>query len=238
MLRIWSASHFRRTLGGLSLILAPVLFAVVEITHPAHGSDATTLLAQAAQDRGLTLADIYILIASSILFIPAFFALLHIVRRRGVVLAHVAAVLGLSGVSLGLTRAGFQLMIWSMAAPGVDRQAMQTFLKNGMQNAAGLPILLGPLLFAIGLILFGIAVWRAGFGYRWAGPLIALGLVVEIVGGSVGLPDLPVAIVSAALWVLGLASIGFSLLTMPDADWESRTVPSDPGPRVVPAPQT
>ena len=48
MLKIWDSSNFRRTLGGLSLILAPALFAVVEITHPAHGSDATTLLAQAA----------------------------------------------------------------------------------------------------------------------------------------------------------------------------------------------
>ncbi|MDQ6921043.1 MAG: hypothetical protein M3170_05540, partial [Candidatus Dormibacteraeota bacterium] len=89
-MKIWDVSNFRRTVGGLSLILAPLLFAVVETTHPAHGSDATTVLAQAAQDRGLTLADIYILIASSILFIPAFFALLHLVRGRGVVLAHIA----------------------------------------------------------------------------------------------------------------------------------------------------
>lgn len=238
MMKIWDASNFRRTLGGLSLILAPLLFAVVEITHPAHGSDATTLLAQAAQDRGLTLADIYILIASSILFIPAFFALLHLVRGRGVVLAHIAGVLGLAGVSLGLTRAGFQLMIWAMASPGVDQRAMKTFLNQSAQNPAGLPIFLGPLLLTIGLILFGIAVWRAGFGYRWAGPLIALGFVVAVVGGSAGLPDLPVAIVSAALWVVGLAAIGLKLLTMPDADWESRTLPSDSSRRVVTAPQT
>jgi hypothetical protein len=238
MMKIWDVSNFRRTLGGLSLILAPLLFAVVEITHPAHGSDATTLLAQAAQDRGLTLADIYILIASSILFIPAFFALLHVVRGRGVVLAHIAAILSLAGVSLGLTRAGFQLVIWAMASPGVDQQAMKAFLNNNTQNAAGLPIFLGPLLFTIGLILFGIAVWRAGFGYRWAGPLIAVGFVVAVVGGSAGLPDLPVAIVSAALWVVGLAAIGLKLLAMPDAAWESRTLPSEPSRRVVPAPQT
>lgn len=221
MMKIWDASNFRRKLGGLSLILAPLLFAVVEITHPAHGSDATTLLAQAAQDRGLTLADIYILIASSILFIPAFFALLHVVRGRGVVLAHIAGVLGLAGVSLGLTRAGFQLMIWAMASPGVDQRAMKTFLNQSAQNPAGLPIFLGPLLLTIGLILFGIAVWRAGFGYRWAGPLIALGFVVAVVGGSAGLPDLPVAIVSAALWVLGFVAIGLRLLTMPDAVWNT-----------------
>jgi hypothetical protein len=238
MLKIWDASNFRRTLGGLSLILAPVLFATVEITHPAHGSDATTLLAQAAQDRGLTLADIYILIASSILFIPAFFALLHVVRGRGAVLAHIAGALGLAGVSLGLTRAGFQLMIWAMASPGVDQHAMKTFLHQSAQNPAGLPIFLGPLLLTIGLILFGIAVWHAEFGFRWAGPLIALGFVVAVVGGSAGLPDLPVAIGSAALWVLGLAAIGLKLLTMPDAAWESRTLPLDLSRRAVPAPLT
>jgi hypothetical protein len=219
MLKIWDASNFRRTLGGLSLVLAPILFAVVEVTHPAHGSDATTLLAHASQNRGFELANIYILIASSVLFIPAFFALLHVVRRRGVVLAHIAAIFGLAGVSLGLGRAGFQLMIWSMASPGVNQQEMKAFLDKTMQDPAGLPIFLGPILFTIGLILFGIAIWQAGFGYRWAGPLIAIGLVVEVVGGSASLPDLPLAIVSAGLWVVGTAAIGLRLLTIPDAAW-------------------
>ena len=35
MLKIWDPTNFRRTLGGLCLILAPIFFAIAEITYPA-----------------------------------------------------------------------------------------------------------------------------------------------------------------------------------------------------------
>lgn len=116
-MKIWDASNFRRTLVGLSLVLAPLLFAVVEIAHSSHSTDAASTLARAARDRSLELAYIYFQIASSILFILAFFALLHVVRDRGVVAAHIAGILGVVGAGLTLSRAGLQLAIWEMASP-------------------------------------------------------------------------------------------------------------------------
>jgi hypothetical protein len=222
MLKIWDPTNFRRTLGGLCLILAPILFAVAEITYPGGGATGAAQLDTAARNYNLMLADIYIGIASAMLFIPAVYALLHVTRRRGVVLGHVAAILTVVGLGLAhLALAGLQLMLWAMAGPGVDRQAMAAFIDRTMQNPAGLPLVMGHELFALGIIVFGIAVWRSGFGYRWAGPAIAIGVVLDIVGGMIGLPDLLIAILSDGIFVTGLAAVGLKVLLTSDADWEA-----------------
>jgi hypothetical protein len=222
MLKIWDPTNFRRTLGGVSLILAPIFFAIAEITYPASDGNGAAQLDVAARNHDVMLADIYFGIASAILFIPAVFALLHITRRRGVVLGHVAAMLTVAGVCLAhLALGGLQLMLWAMAGPGVDRQAMASFIDKTQQNPAGLPLVLGHELFALGLIVFGIAVWRSGFGYRWAGPAIAIGVVVDIVAGTIGVPDPWTSIVSDAIFATGLAAVGLKVLLTADADWSA-----------------
>ena len=225
MLKFWDPTNFRRTLGGLCLILAPILFAIAEITYPASDGNGAQQLEVAAANHNVMLADIYFGIASAILFIPAVYALLQVTRNRGVVLGHVAAILTVAGVCLAhLALGGLQLMLWAMAGPGVDRAAMAAFIDKTIQNPAGLPLVLGHELFAFGVIVFGIAVWRSGFGYRWAGPAIAIGVAIDIVGGTIGLPDLLIGIVSDAILVTGLAAVGLKVLLTPDAEWDNGPV--------------
>jgi hypothetical protein len=226
MLKIWDPTNFRRTLGGICLILAPIFFAIAEITYPASDGNGAAQLDIAARNQAVMLADIYFGIASAILFIPAVYVLLHVTRTRGVVLGHVAAILTIAGVCLAhLALGGLQLMLWAMAAPGVDRQAMASFIDKTQQNPAGLPLVLGHELFAFGIIVFGVAIWRSGFGYRWAGPAVAIGVVIDIVGGTAGLPDPWVSIISDGIFVTGLAAVGLKVLLTSDTEWEVGTVP-------------
>ena len=235
MLKIWDPTNFRRTVGGLCLILAPILFAIAEITFPASDGNGAQQLDIAARNHDVMLADIYFGIASALLFMPAVYALLHVTRLRGVVLGHVAAILTVVGLGLAhLALGGLQLMLWAMAGPGVDRQAMAAFIDKTIQNPAGLPLVLGHELFAFGIIFFGVAIWRSGFGYRWAGPAIAIGVVIDIVGGTIGLPDVLVGVVSDAIFVTGLAAVGLKVLLTSDAKWEAGTLPvPSEGSRVV-----
>jgi hypothetical protein len=220
MLKIWDATNFRRTLGGLCLIVAPILFAVGEITYPASDGNGAAQLDVALRNHDVMLADIYFGIASAILFMPAVYALLHVTRRRGVVLGHVAAILTVAGVCLAhLALGGLQLMLWAMAGDAADKQVMASFIDKTQQNPAGLPLLLGHEMFAFGIIVFGIAVWRSGFAYRWAGPAIAIGVVIDIVGGTAGLPDPYVSIISDAIFVTGLAAVGLKVLLTSDSEW-------------------
>jgi len=222
MLKIWDATNFRRTLGGLCLILAPVLFAVAEITYPNSSGNGAEQLDAAARNHNVMLADIYFGMASAILFMPAIYALLHVLRKRGVVLGHIAAILTVAGVCLAhLALGGLQLMLWAMAGPDANRQAMASFIDKTQQNPVALPLVLGHDLFALGIIIFGIAIWRSGFGYRWAGPAIAIGVVLDIVGGTIGLPDMLMAILSDGIFVTGLAAVGLKVLLTTDAEWEA-----------------
>jgi len=239
MLKIWNPTNFRRTLGGLCLILAPIFFAIAEITYPASDGNGAAQLDIAARNQAVMLADIYFGIAAAILFIPAVYAVLHVTRRRGVVLGHVAAILVIAGVCLAhLALGGLQLMLWAMAGDAADRQVMASFIDKTQQNAAGLPLVLGHELFAFGLIVLGIAIWRSGFGYRWAGPAIALGVAIDIVGGTIGVPDPFISILSDAIFVTGLAAVGLKVLLTPDAEWESEPMAArSPRPASVVAPQ-
>ena len=222
MLKIWDPTNFRRTVGGLCLILAPVLFSIAEITYPSSDGNGAQQLDLAARNHDVMLADVYFGIASAILFIPAVFVLLHVTRRRGVVLGHVAALLTLAGACLAhLALSGLQLMLWAMAGDSADRQVMASFIDKTQQNPAGLPLVLGHEFFALGLILFGIAIWRSGFGYRWAGPAIAIGVVIDIVGGMVGVPDPWISVLSDGIFATGFAAVGLRVLLTPDAEWEA-----------------
>src|SRR5205807_6929439 len=199
--------------------LAPICYAIAESTHPASGGRGAAERVAAARKHRVMLADLALASPSAVRVTPARFALLPVTRRRGVVLGHVAAILTVAGVCLAhLALGGLQLMLWAMSGPGVDRQAMAAFIDKTMQNPAGLPLVLGHELFAVGLIVFGTAVWRSGFGYRWAGPAIAIGVVIDIVGGTIGLPDTFISVLSDALFATGLAAVGLRVLLTYESD--------------------
>jgi hypothetical protein len=218
-------SRVHKVVGGLAVLLAPLLFAFTEITYPANGDGPVQSLASGAAQPVLWLVDIYIGIAASVLFIVAYFALLNLLRGRGAVLGHIAFVFGLLGTCLsGLTLAGLNLVLWAMTTPGVDRNAMVAFLNTAQHASPIVPIVLGHDLFAIAVVLFGIAIWRSGFGFRWAGAVAALGVVLDYVLGNSGLEQsqaaaTAVSILTDSMFVAGFAAIGWRMLTMPDAAW-------------------
>ena len=240
MLKIWNAANFRRTAGALSLILAPVVFAASEITFPSTNGPVDLFNVSVGPQRTLVLVDSYLGIVSAILFVPAFFALAAVIRERGVVLAHVALIPALVGVLLAHVGKGvLQLMVWVMAGPGVDHAAMARFLGHNSDGAALLPVFLGDQLFTLGLVLFAIAVYRSRFGYRWAGPAIVLGVILDIGLSVTPLPDVIASIVSDGCFVAGFIAIGYRILRMTDQQWAGSPLadgrPATPAPAGHPA---
>lgn len=217
MLKIWDASSFRRTLGGLCLIVGPltVLAADFASSYGQTDNSAAATVASAAQHRDKMLVADYAFIVGYILFMVGVFALLQVVRGRGVVLAHIAGMICVVGLSLQLVFMGVLLTITEMGLPGVDRPAMVVFIQKAFADPAATPIALHIYVEGIGLFLFGIAVWRSGFGYRWAGALMSVAVVINFFP----LNDI-VSFVGQMLFVIALAAIGYRILTSGDA-WES-----------------
>ena len=233
MLKIWNATNFRRTLGGLCLIVAPLLhFATEHLIGVGNNRTASDWLATATQHHDGLVEATYLDILSGILLIPAFFAILHVVRGRGVILAHIGVALALVGVVLWMfVQSGASLMVGVMGSPGLDSGAMTALIQKSLINAspASAPFF-GLFLVELGYVLVGLAVWRSGFGYRWAGPLISISVVAVIFN-----PLQSADAVIDALIVVGLAAIGLRMLLMPDSAWDSAPGSADkPAARAVP----
>lgn len=219
MLKISDAAHFRRTVAGLCLLLAPALFAAAEILTPQPSGSAAAQLASFAQHRGQLMVGVLCGLASSMLFVPALFGLLHQIRGRGVVFAHVAAALMIYGLVTDTALTGVNVMFWVMTKPGMNHAAMVSLL-NGLLHgtaALGAPLLAGHYLFAVGVLLLGIAVWRARLTPRWAGILVALFPVTDVVLSPAG--DLA-SLVSDVIGVVGFGVLGWRTLAAPDASWD------------------
>jgi hypothetical protein len=237
MLKIWNATNFRRTLGGLCLIVAPLLHFAAEhlISTGTNNGSASDWLANAAQHHDGLVEATYLDILSGILLIPAFVAIVHVVRGRGVILVHIGVALALVAVALNtFVDAGVNLMVGVMGSPALDSGAMTALIQKALITPSTLstPTFLGFLLQLPGYFLIGIAVWRSGFGYRWAGPVISIAVVAAFF--NVVQSDI-IEFVADALLVVGLAAIGFRMLLMPDSAWDSAPGSADkPAARAVP----
>lgn len=223
MLKIFDAAHFRRVVAGLCLVAAPLLFAAAEILTPQPSGSAAAQLAAFAEHRNQLLAGVLCGVASSMLFVPALFGLLHRIRDRGVVYAHVAAAMIIYGLVTGAALGGINVMFWVMTKPGMNRGAMVT-LFNGLEHgsaALGAPLLAGHYLFALGIVLLGVAAWRARLAPRWAAILVALFPVADLALSPAG--DVS-SLVSDAIGIAGFAALGLRLLAMPDSEWDTAPV--------------
>ena len=73
---------FRRRSGAVALAAAPVLFAAAELLYPTDGNDPAHELGTDAAHHGQLLIAIGCTLVASILFFPAFVALMNPVRGR------------------------------------------------------------------------------------------------------------------------------------------------------------
>jgi hypothetical protein len=226
MLKIWNATNFRRTLGGLCLIVAPLVQFAAEKISPRGAQSASGVLQSAIQQNDRFLQGDYLNILSGILFIPAFFAILHVVRRHGVILAHIGVSLALVGVVLFVfVNGGANLMVGVMGSPGLDSGAMSALIQKSIGGTSPVTVTwLGLYMEGLGIFLIGLAVWRSGFGFRWAGPLISIWILADFFNPF---QSLVADYVVAALGVIGLGAIGYRILMMRDSEWESAAAPAD-----------
>jgi hypothetical protein len=208
---------FRGRLTAIALVAAPVAFAAAELLTPdAAQNDAAKSLSTNAHHRGTLLAAAFVGLASAMLLIPAVAGVLGRIRGRGAALAQ----LGTALIGYGLLTAhgaldGVNIMFYEMTGPKVDRAAMVTLLDRLQhEHAVAAPLLLGHYAFALGVLLFGIGVWRAGVFARWVGPCLVAWVVSDVVLS--GIADEAVAgVVSNAFAVAAMWTIAWELLRRP-----------------------
>ena len=220
MLRFSDARNFGRTLTGLLLFAAPAMLLIATLVQPNtdHDNKLQELNAVAAHKGTYLLAGILFLIGGLLMvFVGA--GLIRLFRGpRGITAGQVSGAL--------LMCAGFVTAGWyALGAAeyemvnhsGLDRQALATFLHKADSGGSLAPLIV---LFMVGIvigsILLAVANWRTRFAPLWASAAILAGGIVSAVSNS------QVAnIISLAVLLIGLGTIGARVLAMSDEEWDA-----------------
>lgn len=230
MLKLSDANNFRRTAFGLCLIAGPLVALIGGLVTPWEESATTAAyLTALGENPARAQASAVLLYFGYLLMAVGVFGMMHLLRRRAVVLGHVAGVLAVWGwVSLpGLLSVDFYDLSLSMSA---DRQeAINISERAGEYPGAtilGLPVLAG----ILGLLLLVVALWRAGFAPLWVPVVLLLGTAASFVGP----PNAVFFTVGTAAWLASLGYVGTKVLGMSDEEWERGEVPAreEAGPAV------
>ena len=213
MLKIWDPDNFRRTLAGICCFAAPLALLAGLLVHP--GESDGGLIGSVAQHPGRVQAASLLIVASSILFVPALVGLLALVRGRGVVLAHLGVALTITGALGHAVFAGFQIVLVAAVQGGVDR-AQLAALVEGTPDAGFVAVMLMFMIgFFPGLLLIAAALWRSRAVPVWA----SVALVGLVISDFVPLGGPVAAAAGPVLGVSGFAAVGVSLLQMSDQEW-------------------
>lgn len=219
MRKLSDAHHFRKTVAGVSMVLAPMLFLVSAILAPSSNSDAGAILGAVARNPDRFYESTVVGIAGSILLLPALLGLMHMLREKQVALGHVGGGLALLGSLVFMLFWGVALMQWQMVRGGGDRGQMTALLDRFLHTTGTQVFLYFSLAFTIGLVVLALGLWRARAVHWSIAGALAAGAIVLQVGFFVG-NEASYFIVASAILFVALATMGRVVLTESDEAWE------------------
>jgi hypothetical protein len=210
--------RFRKTIAGLCMFGAPVLFLIGALVAPKLDSDEATLLGNVAAHADRALTSSLLVLAGMTLFMVAILGLMHMLRERGVAYGHAGGTLALVGIVGAIANATLGLVIWSMAGNG-GRGQMVALLHDISHSTATLIVLFAlPVLLTLGLIVLCWGLTANHIAPLWMTlPLGLSGVCYAI--GTMSYSQ-PLYIVASALVLIGLAPIGRMVLVESTEDWE------------------
>ncbi|WP_327103663.1 hypothetical protein [Nonomuraea glycinis] len=215
--------RFRRLAAGACLIAAPIAYLAGVVTDPAlrqGGGDTTGVYGRYLEQVSVSAA---ILHWSWVLLIPGIIGMIHLVRRRGVLLGHLAGGLALLGVVnfSALMLGDFFYSRLERSLPPVQGAALadEAFTDPGAVFGFQLPGFAGILgLFVLGLVL------AYGRQAPWWSPF-------AMVVGIFGAPIFPIGtVVGGLLYLAGAGVIGLRIVRMSDAAWAGEGPPAQAQP--------
>ena len=218
MLQITNPSNFRRTLVGLCLVVAPLLILAASVIQPtSEGDDVEEWLPELAEDVGRNDAATTLFIVGFVLLVPAIVGLVHLVRERGIVLAHISGLLALVGTVLYPVLFSTTFYDLSLAENLPVDQAVEA--QEGTEDYVGVWFIFIPAVFGwtIGLILLSIGLFRARLAPVWFLVLIVLANLAIFAGQG---ESVIVSALGGLLFLAAFGWFGLKILGMSDADWD------------------
>jgi hypothetical protein len=201
------------------MILGPATLVVVEALHPKGDSEAAGLLANVA---GSTTSQYWahaLALVTVVLLLPAVLGLVHLTRSGRMLLAHIGGALAGIGLVALAALVGTEFVLWQ-AAKNPDTAAMTTLVDQTLQSSGFVPLYVALLGLPIGLVVLGVALLLTRTAATWTAAAIGIAPVIQFANEfAVGPKWINVA--TAAVFLLGLGTVGSRLLTETDEEWEA-----------------
>jgi hypothetical protein len=212
------AHHFRKTVAGACMVVAPLVLLVAMVIHPASDMNEAAQVATIQDNLDAWYVAHLLALVSIAVMVPAVLGLMHMMREREVAFGHVGGGLAMLGLLAFAGIVGMELVMWQMAAGGSTREAVA--LLERLNNTAGIviPFAFVSFGFALGLACLAAGLYRARAVQSWMAISTAAGAV--LFGFAIGTAMNWLTIVAAAFLVVGLGAIGRLVLNETDEAWE------------------
>lgn len=199
--------RLRRAALALLIPIGPLAVAIVSAILPYFDTDnPATVIAKVAAHQGAEGAGLWLSLLAMATLVPGTIAIGLPAARRCPGLGTTALVVSLVGFAGLPAVAATDQLAMSAARAGTDPTVAAHLLDVLTQQPT---ISIGTLLFVaghvIGLLLLGIALWRAGIVPGWAGLLLAVSQPLHVVFAVV----MPNRLLDGCVW--GLAAIGYAV---------------------------
>ncbi|MBA2505774.1 MAG: hypothetical protein H0V29_07500 [Thermoleophilaceae bacterium] len=217
MFGLSDSHHFRKTVAGVSMILAPLMALLAVVIAPERKENEAAMLASVAADADAFFVSQMLILGAIVVAIPAVLGLVHVLREKEVAYGHVGGGLALVGLVAIAGVTGLELVVWRMAETG---GAGIVALYSDVMESAGvvIPLFFGSLGFGVGMLVLGMGLHRAKAVAPLHAVSIALGGLLLAVSGLVYAEW--VTLIGAALLFAGLGMTGRLVLAESDEDWE------------------
>jgi len=218
MFNVSDSHHFRKTIAGMGMVLAPIALLAGMVIHPARKDDVGAQLAVVADNLDAWYLAHLLVLVSIVLAVPAILGLMHMLREREIAAGNVGGALALVGLIATTGVVAIDGFVgWQAAQGGADSAAM-TALFERVTESSGVVIPFFVVSLALGLVVLALGLYRARAVQSWMAAFVAVAAVCLAIAGPLYSDVL--SIVGAAFLFVGLGSIGRHVLRETDADWE------------------
>lgn len=212
---ISDASKFRRLSTSASLIIWPLMMAGAALAQPKMGQTTAEVYQAASTQPGRLTESVMIGLPGLLLWIVGVVGMVHLVRQKGVVLAHIGGLLALLGVFGHMIIVTLYLVLLGIPS---NKDSSVLILAVDRISRHAFPVAM-PLLFlgAIGIFLLTLALRRGGIAPKATPILVGLSIVAEFIP----FPGITGDVVTWVLVFIGLGFVSASIQRMDNLAWDS-----------------
>jgi len=156
-----------------------------------------------------------------VLAVPAVLGLMHMLREREVAYGHLGGGLAMVGLLATMGIVAMEGFVgWQAgAATGSDQAAMTALFERVTDtNGIVIPFFVMSFAFTVGMLFLAAGLYRARAVQSWTAAMLGLGSIVFAVGSAMA--ENTVAVIGAAVLLVGFFQVGRMVLTESDEEWE------------------